>query len=172
MEKAIISAVTHDTSESKVTIVGVPDQPGVAAKVFRPLADAGVNIDMIVQNVSHDGRTDISFTIPTSEKSSAISAVERVVASVGATGFQSDDNVARISLVGAGMRTHPGVSADMFDALSDADVNIQMISTSAIRISCVIASQNLEAAVRAVHDRFRLSEQVVYRAEHPTEERS
>lgn len=170
MEKAIISAVTHDTSESKITIVGVPDQPGVAAKVFRPLADVGVNIDMIVQNVSHDGRTDISFTLPTAEKNAAIDAVKQIVATVGATGFEADDAIARVSLVGAGMRSHPGVSADMFDALADAGVNIQMISTSAIRISCVVSAPHLEAAVRAVHDRFRLSDQVVYRAEHPTEE--
>ncbi|HVL81724.1 MAG TPA: aspartate kinase [Actinomycetota bacterium] len=170
MEKAIISGVTHDISEAKITLLAVPDQPGVAAKVFKPLADAEVNVDMIVQNVSHEGRTDISFTVPRSDLAAAEVAMDKVVADVGAAGFSRDTEIGRISLVGAGMRSHPGVSADMFDALADAGVNIEMISTSAIRISCVIRAEQVETAVRAVHDRFRLSEEVVYRAEHPERE--
>ncbi|MEX2395329.1 MAG: aspartate kinase, partial [Actinomycetota bacterium] len=167
MEKAIISAVTHDASEAKVTLVNVPDQPGVAAKVFRPLADLGANVDMIVQNISHDGRTDISFTVPRLELQKSLDAVAKVAEAVGAEGYTSDDNVARVSLIGAGMKTHPGVAADMFEALADAGVNIEMISTSAIRVSCVIREDQVAQAVQAVHDRFLLSDEVVLRAEHP-----
>jgi aspartate kinase len=172
MEKAIISAVTHDTSEAKVTLAGVPDQPGVAAAVFRPLADRGVNVDMIVQNVSHDGKTDISFTVPRDDLAEAMKVMDGVAASVGASGYSKDEDVARVSLVGAGMKAHPGVAADMFDALAEAGVNIQMISTSAIRVSCIVAAKDVEKAVRAVHDRFKLSEEVVLRATHPEAEQS
>jgi aspartate kinase len=158
MEQAIISGVAHDTSEAKVTIAGVPDRPGIAARVFRPLADAGVNIDMIVQNVSAEGRTDISFTLPEDDLPKARPILDGMVAEVGATGVQADTGVARISLVGAGMKTHPGIAADMFDALADAGINIEIISTSAIRISCVVRVHEAERAVRVVHERFRLSE--------------
>jgi aspartate kinase len=167
MEKAIISAVTHDASEAKVTIVGVPDKPGMAAAIFRPLAELGANVDMIVQNVSHDGRTDMSFTVPRLDLARALEAVARVVSDVGAQSYTSDEGVARISLIGAGMKSHPGVAADMFEALADAGVNIEMISTSPIRMSCVIREDQVQAAVQAVHDRFRLSDEVVLRAEHP-----
>ncbi len=167
MEKAIISAVTHDVSEAKVTLQGVPDRPGVAASVFRPLADRGVNVDMIVQNVSHEGATDISFTVPLDELSEAMTVMKEVAAEVGANGCTSDDDVARVSLVGAGMKSHPGVSADMFESLAGAGVNIEMISTSPIRISCIIRKSDVQKAVQTIHDRFKLSEEVVYRAEHP-----
>ncbi len=170
MEKAIISAVTHDTSEAKLTLVGVPDQPGVAAKLFRALERRGVNIDMIVQNVSHEGRTDISFTVPRSDVEQAHEGVNEVSKAIGASDVTRDEAIARISLVGAGMKTHPGVTADMFEALSAAGVNIEMISTSPIRISCVIREDQVAEAVRAVHDRFKLSEEVVMRAEHPQED--
>ena len=170
MEKAIISAVTHDASEAKVTLVRVSDRPGVAAKVFRHLADVNVNVDMIVQNVSHDGRTDISFTVPKSETASTLEVLDEIASTVGADEYTHDENIARVSLVGAGMRSHPGVSADMFEALSDAGVNIEMISTSAIRISCIVREDQVEQAVRAVHDRFKLSDEVVLRAEHPESE--
>jgi len=170
MERAIISAVTHDTSEAKLTLVGVPDQPGVAAKVFRALERRGVNIDMIVQNVSHDGRTDISFTVPRQDIASAWDGVGEVADTIGATDVSRDEGIARVSLIGAGMKTHPGVTADMFEALSDAGVNIEMISTSTIRISCVIREEQVEQAVRAVHERFKLSDEVVMRAEHPEED--
>jgi aspartate kinase len=127
---------------------------------------------MIVQNVSHDGRTDISFTVPREDLTEAMRAMKEVAAEVGAAGCVSDEDVARVSLVGAGMKAHPGVSADMFEALSDAGVNIEMISTSAIRISCIIREKDVTKAVQAIHDRFRLSEEVVLRAEHPEAEPS
>ncbi len=167
MEKAIISAVTHDASEAKVTIVGVPDKPGMAAAIFRPLAELGANVDMIVQNVSHDGRTDMSFTVPRLDLPRSLEAVARVVSAVGAQSYTSDEAIARISLIGAGMKSHPGVAADMFEALAEAGVNIEMISTSPIRMSCVVREDQVQQAVNAVHDRFRLSDEVVLRAEHP-----
>jgi aspartate kinase len=167
MEKAIISAVTHDATEAKVTLVGVPDQPGVAASVFRPLADLGVNVDMIVQNISHDGRTDISFTVPRLDLPKTLDAMKKIAEKVSAEGFTCDEDIARVSLIGAGMKSHPGVAADMFEALADAGVNIEMISTSTIRTSCVIAEEGVQRAVQAIHERFRLSDEVVLRAEHP-----
>jgi aspartate kinase len=166
MEKAIISGIAHDASEAKVTISSVPDQPGVAARLFRPLADEGVNVDMIVQNVSEDGRTDVSFTLPQDDVARAAPILERVAAEVGAKGVTQDVDIARISLIGAGMKTHPGVAADMFDALAEAGVNIEIISTSSIRISCVVRGSQVERAVEAVHAKFGLSEAAVYREAH------
>jgi aspartate kinase len=165
MEQAIIAGIAHDTSEAKVTILGVPDRPGIAARVFRPLADAGVNIDMIVQNVSAAGHTDISFTLPKEDLRRAGPALEQVRADVGASEVVTDDDIARVSLVGAGMKTHPGVAADMFDALADAGINIEIISTSPIRISCVVRAAEIERAVQVVHDRFRLADPAIYREE-------
>ncbi|HZQ64525.1 MAG TPA: aspartate kinase [Gaiellaceae bacterium] len=156
LEKAIISGVTHDTSEAKLTILGVPDRPGVAARVFRALADAGVNIDMIVQNVSAQGLTDISFTLPKSDLAVAEPILTAACKAVGAAGFSQDSDIAKVSLIGAGMRTHPGVAADMFGALADAGINIEIISTSSIRISCVVRAADVDRAVQAVHDRFEL----------------
>jgi len=167
MEQAIIAGVAHDTSEAKVTIVAVPDQPGVAARIFRPLADEGVNVDMIVQNVSEHGRTDISFTLPKEDLKRARVILEGTAASVGAEGIRTDEDIAKVSLVGAGMKSHPGVAADMFDALSEVGINIDIISTSSIRISCVVAASEVERAVRAIHDRFQLSEEAILREKHP-----
>ncbi len=167
MEQAIISGVAHDTSEAKVTVLGVPDRPGAAARVFRPLADEGVNIDMIVQNVSADGRTDISFTIPNDDLERAESALRVVADEIGARGFETDREIAKVSLIGAGMKTHPGVAADMFDALADAGINIEIISTSSIRVSCVIRAEEVERAVRTIHDRFKLAEETSLRESHP-----
>ena len=161
MEHAIISGIAHDTSEAEVTILAVPDRPGVAALVFGALAEAGVNVDMIVQNVSADGATDISFTLPKDDIRRAEDILAPLVEEVGAKGLSHDPNVAKISLVGAGMRSHPGVAADMFAALAEAGVNIGIISTSAIRISCVVPAADVERAVQAVHDRFKLHEPVV-----------
>jgi aspartate kinase len=158
MEQAIISAVTHDTSEAKMTISGVPDQPGVAARVFRELADLEVNVDMIVQNVSDKGVTDISFTVPHSDLDRAVAAGETIAAEIGALGVTSDPSIARISVIGAGMRSNPGVAATMFETLAACGVNIQMISTSAIRVSCVVAEEEAEEAVIALHESFGLSE--------------
>jgi aspartate kinase len=156
LEKAIVSGVTHDVSEAKATIVSVPDSPGVAARVFRALADAGVNIDMIVQNVSANGRTDISFTLPKSDLAVAEPILDQLAAEIGATSIDIDDGIAKVSLVGAGMKSHPGVAADMFEALAQAGINIELISTSSIRVSCVVRATEVEAAVRAVHDKFRI----------------
>ena len=161
MEQPIISGIAHDTSAAEVTILGVPDRPGIAARVFGALAEAGVNVDMIVQNVSADGHTDISFTLPKTDMARAESVLAPLAEEIGARGLAHDPDVAKISLVGAGMRTHPGVAADMFAALAEAGVNIGIISTSAIRISCVVPAADVERAVQAVHERFRLHEPVV-----------
>jgi aspartate kinase len=158
MEAAIISGVTHDTSEAKVTISQVPDRPGIAARVFRALADEAVNVDMIVQNTSSGGTTDISFTLPKDDLTRAARVIEGLVPEIGAAAFDQDSDIARVSLIGAGMKTHPGVAATMFEVLAKESVNIEMISTSSIRISCVVRSGDVERAVRALHDVFGLAE--------------
>jgi aspartate kinase len=139
-----------------VTIRDVPDRPGVAAEVFGRLANANVNVDMIIQNVSEEGTTDISFTTPKEDLTRAKRAVEQVVDELSARGWSVDESVAKVSLVGAGMKTHPGVAALMFRSLADAGVNLDMISTSSIRISCVISAEQVEQAVRALHSAFGL----------------
>jgi aspartate kinase len=157
VEQAIISGVAHDLSEARVTVVGVPDKPGEAAAIFRTLADAEINIDMIVQNVSGStGRTDISFTLPRTDGQRAMAALEKVRSRIGFESLLYDDHVGKVSLIGAGMRSHPGVSAKFFEALADASVNVQNISTSEIRISVVCLDTDVPAAVRAVHDAFEL----------------
>ncbi len=168
MEQAIISGVAHDTSEAKVTVLGVPDKPGEAAAIFRALADAAINIDMIVQNISAaaTARTDISFTLPACDGPTAIAALEKVRGAVGFERALYDDHVGKVSLIGAGMRSHPGVSATFFEALAAANVNIEIISTSEIRISVVCRDTDVPGAVRAIHDAFELgsedTEAVVY----------
>jgi aspartate kinase len=156
MEQAIVSGIAHDTSEAKMTLFGVPDQPGVAASVFRPLAEAGINVDMIVQNVSAKGHTDISFTLPETDLTRATSILEAVASRVSAAGVVAERGIAKVSLIGAGMKSDPGVAADMFEALAEAGINIQIISTSSIRISCVISADRVGEAVNAVHSRFQL----------------
>jgi aspartate kinase len=156
MEQAIISGVTHDISEAKMTIEQVPDRPGVAATVFRSLADEGVNVDMIVQNVSTAGHTDISFTIPRDDLARAATVMEKIVVDTEASGFRSDADVGRVSLIGAGMRSHPGIAARMFEILASEGINIEMISTSSIRISCVVGESDVERAVRSLHGAFEL----------------
>ena len=167
MEEPIISGVVTDTSESRVTIVGVPDRPGISATLFEPLAAANVNVDMIVQNTSHDGATDISFTVPKADIAGVESIVSRVAAEVGARGVDHDTNIAKISLVGAGMKTSPGIAAKMFRTLADESVNILMISTSTIRISVVTAATDLERAARALHTAFDLDSGQAYSAPLP-----
>jgi len=159
MEQAIISGVTHDVSEAKVTIEQVPDRPGVAATIFRDLAEAGINVDMIVQNVSTAGHTDISFTVPRADVTKTVQCMEKIVVDTEASGFRTDEHIGRVSLVGAGMKTHPGVAAKMFETLAAESVNIEMISTSTIRISCVVAEDDVERAVRALHDAFELEKE-------------
>ena len=156
MEQAIISGVTHDPAQAKITIAHVPDRPGIAARLFRALADEAINVDMIVQNVSSAGHTDISFTVPRSDLPHARKVVEQVVDDVEASGFTDDDGIALVSLIGAGMRTNPGVAARMFEVLAAEGVNIEMISTSSIRISCVVQQAEVEQAVRALHSAFGL----------------
>ncbi|MER6139522.1 aspartate kinase [Streptomyces sparsogenes] len=168
MEQAIISGVAHDTSEAKITVVGVPDKPGEAAAIFRTISDAELNIDMVVQNVSaaSTGLTDISFTLPKTDGHKAMSALSKAQPVIGFDSLRYDDQIAKISLVGAGMRTNPGVTATFFEALSNAGVNIELISTSEIRISVVTRADDVKEAVRAVHTAFGLDsdsvEAVVY----------
>lgn len=162
MEQAIVSAVVHDADEAKVTIGGVADRPGIAAKVFRALADADVNVDVIVQNTSDHGVTDISFTVPHGELSQAIAICEAHTAEIGASSVKGDPAIARVSVVGAGMKSHPGVAATVFETLAENGINIEMIATSAIRVSCVVAEAQVEQAVQALHDRFGLAEGPVY----------
>jgi aspartate kinase len=161
LEQAIISGIASDTGEAKVTILAVPDHPGVAGRVFRPLADAGIHIDMIVQNVSAAGHTDISFTLPTADLALAQPILERLAAQVEAAGFTCDEDVGKVTLVGAGMRSHPGVAAGMFESLAEAGINIEIISTSPIRISCVVRRGDLERAVQVLHAHFELDEDVL-----------
>ena len=156
MEQAIISGVTHDITEAKVTIEQVPDRPGVAATIFRDLADAGINVDMIVQNVSTAGHTDISFTVPRADVRRAAHCMEKIVVDTEASGFRTDESIGRVSIVGAGMKTHPGVAAKMFETLATEGINIEMISTSTIRLSCVVAEDDVERAVCALHAAFGL----------------
>ena len=167
MEQAIISGIAHDKSEAKITVVGVPDRTGVAARIFQAVADADINIDMIVQNVSAaaTGLTDISFTLPKTEGQNATSILQKLQGEIGFQSIQYDDQIGKLSLIGAGMRSHPGVTATFFAAMSDAGVNIEMISTSEIRISIVCRATDLDNAVRAAHTAFELDadgEAVVY----------
>jgi aspartate kinase len=168
VEAPIIAGVAHDRSEAKITVVGVPDHPGKAAEIFQACSDAAINIDMIVQNVSalETGLTDISFTLPKTDGQTGVQALKKIQEHVGFASLQYDDQIGKLSLVGAGMRSHPGVSATLFKALADAGVNIEMISTSEIRISVVTRVDVLDEAVRAVHTAFGLDsdegEAVVY----------
>jgi aspartate kinase len=156
MEQALISGVALDAEEAKVTLEEVPDRPGIAASIFKAVAADGINVDMIVQNVSHQGKTDVSFTVPREDLARLERLLSGVVKDVGAFRFSTDGDIAKISLVGAGMKSHPGVAAEMFDALASEGVNIEMISTSSIRISCVVRATDAERAVQAIHTRFGL----------------
>jgi len=158
VEQAIVSGVTHDTSEAKVTVAQVPDQPGIAAKLFGALADDEVNVDMIVQNTSVDGSTDISFTVPKADLAAAMRVSEALAPEIGAKAVTHDAEIARVSIVGAGMKTHPGVAARMFRVLAEDGVNIEMISTSSIRVSCVVRARDVEHAVQALHRAFELDQ--------------
>ncbi|MFD1932858.1 MULTISPECIES: aspartate kinase [Nonomuraea] len=168
MEQPIISGVAHDRSEAKITVVGVPDKVGEAAAIFKTLSEAEINIDMIVQNVSAaaTGRTDISFTLPATDSQTALASLKRIQDQVGFESLQYDDQIGKVSLVGAGMRSHPGVTATFFAAIADAGVNIEMISTSEIRISVIVGQDGVDAAVAAAHRAFDLDsdqvEAVVY----------
>jgi aspartate kinase len=156
MEEAIIRGVAHDVSEAKVTVHGVPDQPGLAAQLFEPLATAGISVDMIVQNVSLEGVTDISFTVPRTDLDVAQAVAETTAGAIGAAGVDVDHNIAKVSLIGAGMTDELGIAGKMFRILADHAVNIEMISTSPIRISCVVRGDDVAAAVRGLHAGFDL----------------
>jgi aspartate kinase len=159
LEGVLISGIALDDEEAKVTLEGVPDQPGVAATIFKAIAAEGISVDMIVQNVSHEGATDLSFTAPRADLVRLHAVLEPLVRDIAAKRFSVDDGIAKISLVGAGMKSHPGVAADMFDTLAAEGINIEMISTSPIRISCVIRREAAERAVQVVHARFGLDAQ-------------
>jgi aspartate kinase len=156
MEAAVVTAVTHDTSEAKVTVSGVPDRPGVAAQLFRALADRSINVDMIVQNTSAHGTTDISFTVPKTDLATSVETAQSHSDELGASGVSSDRDVSRVSLIGAGMKSHPGIAATMFETLAHEKINIDMISTSTIRTSCIVATDDIERAVRCLHAAFAL----------------
>ena len=156
MEQPVVRAITHDPSEAKLTVSGVPDRPGIAARLFRRLADHHVNVDMIVQNTSEEGVTDISFTVPHADLDTALETVQGLQAELGAAAVTADHDIARVSVIGAGMKTNPGVAASMFETLADAGINIDMISTSAIRISCVVSQDEAERAVAVLHAAYQL----------------
>ena len=167
MEDPIISGVVQDATESKVTIVAVPDKPGISAAIFENLANSNINVDMIVQNTSKDGLTDISFTVPKADMKAAEDIVARVAKEIGAASVSHDSDIAKVSLVGAGMKTSPGIAAKMFRVLADNNVNIHMISTSTIRVSVVIAVSDMETAVRSLHTAFGLDSGTAYSAPLP-----
>jgi aspartate kinase len=167
VEDPIISGVVTDMSEAKVTVFGVPDRPGISAALFEPLAEANVNVDMIVQNTSTQGTTDISFTMPMADMGEAEQIVSRVATEIGATGVSHDNDIAKVSLVGAGMKSAPGIAAKMFRVLADEGVNIEMISTSTIRVSVVCSAGDMERAARALHTAFGLDSGADYSAPLP-----
>ena len=154
MEEAIVRGVTHNDNEMKFTLFGVPDQPGIAGKVFGPLSEGGIIVDMIVQNVSKDSKTDISFTAPTDQREDVVEILSSLSSDLEAEGTDSDENVARVSIIGAGMKTESGIASKMFSILGKNDINIGMISTSPIRISCVIPKSDMNKAIEALHEEF------------------
>jgi aspartate kinase len=158
MEDAIISGVTHDRSQARVTVTDVPDQPGMAATIFGSCAELGINVDMILQTPAVGGVTDVAFTMPEGDIQRVSEVLDGIVDQVGAGGWRAEDHIGVVSLVGAGMKTHPGIAARMFRALADAGINLQMISTSPIKISCVIPGEQVDGAVRCLHDAFGLAD--------------
>jgi aspartate kinase len=152
MENVLVSGVTYDRDEAKITVLQVPDQPGLASRIFGPIADANIGVDMIIQNASADGTTDVTFTVPKADFPHALEIVQRVASDIGAAGVRTDTDVAKVSIVGLGMRSHAGVAAAMFRTLADVGINIQMISTSEIKISVVVDAKFVELAVRVLHD--------------------
>jgi aspartate kinase len=161
MESVLVSGIAYDKKEAKVTLHGVPDTPGIAARIFGPLAEAHVAVDMIIQNRSDHGRTDVTFTVAKTDLARAIDVTRAVSSDIGATGVDTDPDIAKISIVGVGMRSHAGVAAKMFETLAKSGINIQMISTSEIKVSCIIEARYLELAVRDLHDAFALHEEQI-----------
>ncbi|MCS7213259.1 MAG: ACT domain-containing protein [Candidatus Calescibacterium sp.] len=151
-----VTAISYDRNQAKITITGVPDRPGIASSIFKPLGDSGISVDMIVQNISQDGLTDITFTVKRQDLQKAISILEPIVQKMGFKDIKYDDKIAKVSIVGIGMRDRPGVAGKMFETLAKANINIEMISTSEIKISCVIKEKFVELAVRELHEAFEL----------------
>ena len=154
MERLVVSGVTYNRDEAKISVRGVKDQPGVAAKIFTPLSDQGIVVDMIIQNLSHDGTTDMTFTVDKSGYAKALGMAERVAGEIGALHVEGDENIAKVSIVGLGMKDHAGVASRMFQILADEGINIQLISTSEIKVSVVIDEDFTELAVRELHAAF------------------
>ena len=161
MEKVVVSGVTYNKKEAKITILKVPDKPGIASMIFNPLAEANINVDMIIQNVSEDGFTNVTFTVAEAGYEKAFEVIKRIVKEIGAADVQFDKDIVKVSIIGVGMRSHAGVAAKMFKTLADEGINIMMISTSEIKISCVVSSKYAELAVRVLHDAFELGEDLV-----------
>jgi len=159
MEKVAVSGVAYNKDEAKITIIRVPDKPGIAASLFGPIADANINVDMIIQNISEDGYTDMTFTVPRGDYEKALELVEKTGKELGAKGVKGDPNISKVSVIGVGMRSHAGIASSVFSALSKEGINIQMISTSEIKVSCVIDSKYTELAVRVLHDAFNLGKE-------------
>jgi len=159
MERLVVSGVTHDNNQARITLKKVPDQPGVAAKIFSPIADAGIVVDMIIQNTRAGGQTDLTFTVPKNDFKRALELQKKVALDIGAAEVFGDEDIAKISVIGVGMKDHSGVASKMFTALAGDNINIIMISTSEIRISCVIEEKYTELAVRVLHTAFGLDSQ-------------
>ena len=157
METVLVSGISYNKDEAKISVFRVPDKPGIAAKLFTPLSHANITVDMIIQNVSHEGFTDLTFTVPKTDLKKALKIVEETAGDIGASGVVSDPNIAKVSIVGVGMRSHSGVASTMFQTLSQEGINIQMISTSEIKISCIVDAKYTELAVRVLHEAFGLS---------------
>lgn len=157
MEAVLVSGITYDKNEAKISVMRVPDKPGIAAQLFSPLSEANITVDMIIQNVSHEGYTDLTFTVPRADFKKALKIVEETAARIGASGVDSNETIAKVSVVGVGMRSHSGVASKMFSTLSAEGINIQMISTSEIKVSCVIDDKYTELAVRVLHEAFGLA---------------
>jgi len=160
MERVVVSGITYNRKEGKITIVKVPDKPGIASKIFKPISEANINVDMILQNVSEDGFADVTFTVAESDCKKALSVIEGIAKEIGAADVQYDENIVKVSIIGVGMRSHAGVAAKMFTVLANEGINIMMISTSEIKISCVVDAKYAELAVRVLHDAFELGENV------------
>jgi len=161
MERVVVSGVTYDKNQAKVSILRVPDKPGIASKIFGPIAESNINVDMIIQNISTDEHTDLTFTVPRTELSQALDIVRPIGKEIGANNIVTDDSVAKVSIVGTGMRSHSGIAAKLFKALAEESINIMMISTSEIKVSCVIESKYTELAVRVLHEAFDLGGEMV-----------
>ncbi|MBI5826390.1 MAG: aspartate kinase, partial [Deltaproteobacteria bacterium] len=161
MEKVVVSGITYNKNEAKISVLRVPDRPGIAAKLFRPLTEAGINVDMIVQNISHDALTDLTFTVANSDYKRALKLVRETAGEIEAQDVKGDPNIAKVSIVGAGMRSHAGIASKTFEVLAREGINIQMISTSEIKISCVVDEKYTELAVRVLHEAFGLGKEEI-----------